>query len=170
MSGSADIARAIIYVSWFLNQAFEITLRLSSEDLSIYIYTHLSNVSRSVQRNSSPRQKQKFRLRFTIAGSWNRKRRDACVNHITLKTFTSRYPASRREAPKGSHSLAQVFRQFCKVADMFVKAPHVTYFWRRKAPFERKKRLLLGGSGGMLSQEIFEKEHSETLFPAFLES
>ena len=49
---------------------------------------------------------------------------------------------------------------------MFVKAPDVTYFWRRQAPFERFKRELPGGSGGMLPQEIFKKEHSETLFPA----
>ena len=64
------------------------------------------------------------------------------------------------------------FRQFCNVADMFVEAPDVTYFWRRNKPFERLKRelLYLGGSGGMLPQEIFKKEHSETLFPAFLDT
>ena len=50
-----------------------------------------------------------------------------------------------------------------------MKALDVTYFWRRRAPFERLKRELLEGSGGMLPQEIFNKEHSETLFPAFLE-
>ena len=53
---------------------------------------------------------------------------------------------------------------------MVVKAPDVTYLWRRKAPFERGKREVLGGSGGTLPQEIFEKEHSETLFPGFLET
>ena len=47
-----------------------------------------------------------------------------------------------------------------------MKAPDVTYFWCRQAPFERFKRELPGGSGGMLPQEIFKKEHSETLFPA----
>ena len=31
-------------------------------------------------------------------------------------------------------------------------------------------RATSSGSGGMLPQEIFEKEHSETLFPAFLET
>ena len=51
-----------------------------------------------------------------------------------------------------------------------MKAPDVTYFWRHKAPFERLKRELPGGSGGMVPQEIFKKEHSETLFPAFLEN
>ena len=51
-----------------------------------------------------------------------------------------------------------------------MKAPDVTYFWRRKAPFERLKRELLGGSGGMLPQEIFKTDLSETLFPAFLET
>ena len=40
-----------------------------------------------------------------------------------------------------------------------MKAPGVTYFWRHKAPFERAS--YLGGS---------KKEHSETLFPAFLET
>ena len=38
-----------------------------------------------------------------------------------------------------------------------MKAPDVTYVRRRKAPFERLKRELTAGSGGMLSQEIFEK-------------
>ena len=64
----------------------------------------------------------------------------------------------------------QGFRQFCKVADMFVEVLDVTYFWRRKAPFERLKRELPRGSGGMLPQKICEKEHSETLFPAFLDT
>ena len=32
-------------------------------------------------------------------------------------------------------------------------------------PFEHLKRELLEGSGGKLPQEIFKKEHSETLFP-----
>ena len=43
----------------------------------------------------------------------------------------------------------QGFWQFCKEADIFVKAPDMTYFWDRKAP---------------------QQEHSETLFPAFLET
>ena len=49
-----------------------------------------------------------------------------------------------------------------------MKAPDVTYFWRHKAPFECAS--YPGGSGGMLPQEIFKKEHSETLFPVFLET
>ena len=53
---------------------------------------------------------------------------------------------------------------------MLVEAPDVTYFWRRKAPFERLKRELPWGVWGILLQEIFKKEHSETLFPAFLET
>ena len=48
-----------------------------------------------------------------------------------------------------------------------MKAPDVTYFWRHKAPFEHAS--YLGGSGGMLPQESFTKEHSET-FPVFLET
>ena len=66
----------------------------------------------------------------------------------------------------------QGFQQFCRVADMFVKALDITYFWHRKALFERLNHKLPGGggSGGMLTQEIFRKEHSETLFPAFLET
>ena len=51
-----------------------------------------------------------------------------------------------------------------------MKAPDVTFLARRKAPFERLKRELLGWFGGMLPQEIFKKEHSETLFPASLET
>ena len=51
-----------------------------------------------------------------------------------------------------------------------MKAPGVTYFWRRKASFERLKRELPRGSGGMLPQDIFKKERLETLFPAFLEA
>ena len=43
------------------------------------------------------------------------------------------------------------------------------FSWRRKAPRERRRRKHLGGSGGMLSQEIFKIEYSETPFPAFLE-
>ena len=39
----------------------------------------------------------------------------------------------------------QIFRQFCKVADIFVKAPDVTYFWR---PFECLKRELCRGVWG----------------------
>ena len=39
---------------------------------------------------------------------------------------------------------------------MFVKAPEMTYLWRHKAPFKHSKRELLGGSGGVLPQEIFE--------------
>ena len=37
------------------------------------------------------------------------------------------------------------------------------------APRERRRRKHLGGSGGMLPQEIFKIEYSETPFPAFLE-
>ena len=43
------------------------------------------------------------------------------------------------------------------------------FSWRRKAPRERQRRKHLGGSGGMLPQEIFKIEYSETSFPAFLE-
>ena len=47
---------------------------------------------------------------------------------------------------KGKHS--QGFRQFRKVADIFVKAPDMTYLWRRKARFERFKRELPRGVWG----------------------
>ena len=50
-----------------------------------------------------------------------------------------------------------------------MKALYVTYFWPRKAPFERLKRELPRGSGGVILQEIDEKEHLET-FSAFLET
>ena len=43
------------------------------------------------------------------------------------------------------------------------------FSWRRKAPRWRRRRKRLGGSGGMLPQEIFKIEYSETPFPAFLE-
>ena len=43
------------------------------------------------------------------------------------------------------------------------------FSWRRKVPRERQRRKHLGGSGGMLPQEIFKIEYSETSFPAFLE-
>ena len=43
------------------------------------------------------------------------------------------------------------------------------FSWRCKAPRERRRRKHLGGSGGMLPQEIFKIEYSETPFPAFLE-
>ena len=65
---------------------------------------------------------------------------------------------------------SQGFQQFCEVVDMFVKAPDMTYFWCCKAPFTHLKHELLGGSEGMLPQEMFKKEHSETLFPVFLET
>ena len=39
---------------------------------------------------------------------------------------------------------------------------------RHKAPRELRRRKHLGGSGGMLRQEIFKIEYSETPFPAFL--
>ena len=38
------------------------------------------------------------------------------------------------------------------------------FSWRRKAPRERRRRKHLGGSGGMLPQEIFKIEYSETPF------
>ena len=40
------------------------------------------------------------------------------------------------------------------------------FYWRRKAPRKRRRRKHLGGSGGMLPQESFKKEYSETPFPA----
>ena len=43
------------------------------------------------------------------------------------------------------------------------------FSWRRKAPRERRRRKHLVGSVGMLPQEIFKIEYSETPFPAFLE-
>ena len=43
------------------------------------------------------------------------------------------------------------------------------FSWRLKAPRERRRRKLLGGSGGMPPQEIFKIEYSETPFPEFLE-
>ena len=54
---------------------------------------------------------------------------------------------SRAEQPymRKIVDLLQGFRQFCKVADMFVEAPDVIYLWCRKAPFERLKRELPRG-------------------------
>ena len=52
---------------------------------------------------------------------------------------------------------------------MFVEAPDVTYFWRRKAPFEPSKCELPRGSGGMVPQEIFKKRTLRNVV-AFLES
>ena len=52
------------------------------------------------------------------------------------------------------------FANFCKVANIFVKAPEVTWFWRRKASFEPLKSELLGGSGDMLPQEIDQKKRT----------
>ena len=46
---------------------------------------------------------------------------------------------------------------------MVVKAPDMTYFWHRKALFKHWKHELLGGSEGMLPQEIFKKEHSKNV-------
>ena len=64
----------------------------------------------------------------------------------------------------------QGFRQFCKVADIFVKALDVTFFWRRKAPFECLKRKAPRGVWRHAPEEMFKKEHSETLFPASLKT
>ena len=50
---------------------------------------------------------------------------------------------------------------------MFLEAPDVTYFWRLSSAHSAS---FLGGPGGMVPQEIFLKGHSETLFPAFLET
>ena len=38
------------------------------------------------------------------------------------------------------------------------------FSWHRKVPRERQRRKHLGGSGGMLPQEIFKIEYSETPF------
>ena len=46
----------------------------------------------------------------------------------------------------------------------------VTYFWRHKVPFERLKRELPRGVWGHAPPGNFKKEHSETLFPAFLDA
>ena len=43
------------------------------------------------------------------------------------------------------------------------------FSWRRKAPRERRRRKHVGGSEGMLPQDIFKIEYSETPFAAFLE-
>ena len=43
------------------------------------------------------------------------------------------------------------------------------FSWHRKSPHERLRRKHLGGSGGMLSLEMFKIEYLETPFPAFLE-
>ena len=51
-----------------------------------------------------------------------------------------------------------------------MKALDVTYFWRRKAPFERLKYELLVGSGGMLPQEIFKKNTQKRSFKRFWKS
>ena len=40
---------------------------------------------------------------------------------------------------------------------------------RHKAPRELRRHKHVGGSGGMLRQEILKIEYSETPFPAFLE-
>ena len=62
----------------------------------------------------------------------------------------------------------QGFRQFSKVADIIPKAPDVTFLAVHLASAEGAS--YLGGSGGMSPQGIFKIEHSETLFPAFLET
>ena len=52
-----------------------------------------------------------------------------------------------------------------------MKAQVVTYFWRRKVPFEHLKREPPRGVWGHAPPgNIFKKEHSQTLFPAFLEN
>ena len=54
----------------------------------------------------------------------------------------------------------RVFKLFCKVADILLKAPDVLMFsLRRKAPHERRRRKHLGGFGGMLPPEIFKIEY-----------
>ena len=67
---------------------------------------------------------------------------------------------------KRKRNRGQGFRQFCKVVDILVKAPDVTHFWHRKAPFEGLKCELPRG----VPKEIKKKKHSETFFPAFLET
>ena len=68
-----------LFPRWFLNQAFEITLRFCPKCLPIYIYTHLSNVSGSVQRNSFLRLKQKFRSGFTTAPEIESESEEMCA-------------------------------------------------------------------------------------------
>ena len=53
-----------------------------------------------------------------------------------------------------------------------MKATDVTYFWRRKAPFERLKRELPREALGACSSRKFLKENTQKRchFPAFLET
>ena len=52
--------------------------------------------------------------------------------------------------------MTQGFRQVCKVANMFVKAPDVPYFWHRKAPFELLKNASYLGESGSLLQGFWK--------------
>ena len=53
---------------------------------------------------------------------------------------------------------------------MFLKALDMTFFGAARRLASGESASYLGGSGGMFPQEIFKIEHSEMLFPAFLET
>ena len=63
----------------------------------------------------------------------------------------------------------QGFRQFCKVADIVLKAPDVTVFGTGRCLTSAKGTSYLGESGAVLPQKTFKIKHSEMPFPAFLE-
>ena len=66
-------------------------------------------------------------------------------------------------------SKRQGFRKFCKVA-YISESKGRDIFWRRKVPCERRRLELPRGVWGHAHPpEFFLKEHSETLFPVFLE-
>ena len=84
-----------------------------------------SNPGRSIPRRARPAISLGVALNWTFYYAFN-------------KTCTKWLPRSLH---------GQGFRQFCRVADIFVKAPDVTSFWRRKAPFEHLSVSYLGGLG-----------------------
>ena len=66
----------------------------------------------------------------------------------------------------------RVLDRFFKVVDIFLKAPNAKFLGGTRHLASTEGASFLrggGGSGGMLPQEIFKIEHSETPFSAFLE-
>ena len=65
--------------------------------------------------------------------------------------------------------IVQGFRQFFFKFRICLKAPDSKFFWRHKAPYERRRYELSRRMWGHASPGNFIIEHSRTLFPAFLE-
>ena len=64
----------------------------------------------------------------------------------------------------------RVLDRFFKVVDIFLKAPNAKFLGgTRHLASTEGASFLRGGTGGMLPQQIFKIEHSETPFSAFLE-